>query len=142
MPYATVEDMRFALGERVLRVIGDFTGDLQHDQPNIDRAIEEASALADTYVDGPLTGPVSAALRRAVVDVAAFYLRSGKDMQTESSQAAYDAAIAWFKAIAAGKASISPEPPIDTSPVTLDPGDAETEGLGRVWSRQSARGVF
>lgn len=144
MPYATAEDMQYALGAKVLRVIGDFSGDLQADDPNINRAIAEASSLADSYIDGPLPDgtDVPAALRRAVVDIAAYYLRAGRDRQTESSQAAYDAAIEWLKTIASGKATILPDAGDPSSPVGLDPGDAESEGLERVWSRASARGVF
>jgi phage gp36-like protein len=141
VPYATVEDMQLALGEKVLRVIGDFTGDLAVDQPNIERALEEATALADSYIDGPITGAASAALRRAVIDIAAFHLRSGRDKQTESSRAAYNAAVEWLKAISAGKASLGGAEP-ETPAVSLDPGDAETEGLERIWSRESSRGVF
>lgn len=141
MAYATVQDMQLAFGERILRVIGDFTGDLAADAPNIERALEEASALADTYVDGPVTGPVSPALRRAVVDIAAFYLRSGKGQQTESSTAAYDAAIEWLRALAAGKASLGGTE-TESPSAPLYAGDAEAEGLERVWSRKSARGVF
>lgn len=148
MAYATVADMLLALGEAELRRVGDFTGDIVTDDPNCTAALDAASSLMDSYFGGTVTNsPTPPVLVRCAVDIAAWMMCSEKNMITEDRQTAYDNWIEWLKGIAAGKLDpgwiilyppTPPEPPLDA----IDPGDPEVSGLQRVWSRQSARGVF
>jgi len=142
---ASIEDMRLAIGEDTLRAIADHDGDRQVDEDVVTRALDEASALALSYLPQelipylPAEAPV--ALRRAVIDVAQGYLRQARDMSTDDSRAAQASAVRWLESIAKGVSQLGvvvPEPP---SGGAL-PGDPETDGLERVWSRSSARGVF
>lgn len=139
--YATIEDVQFALGADTLRAIADHNGDHVVDEGVVQRALEEASDFADTYLTGEsVPVPVPAALRRAVVDIAGNYLRTARDAGTEDSRLAYQSAVSWLKSISDGKATLTPEPP--GSPGAVDPGDPESMGIDRVWSRESARRVF
>jgi len=140
LPYATLEDMRFALGADTLRAIADHDGDHVIDEAVVQRALEEASAFADTYLSGeqPIPTPTPPALRRAVVDVAANFLRMARDAGTEDSRLAYANAVSWLKSVSDGKATLKPV----TAEPAVDPGDPESYGIERVWSRESARRVF
>lgn len=150
MRYASIDDMALAIGADTLRAIADHNGDRVADVDVIERALDEASALADTYIPrelsphiDPLAIPL--ALRRAVIDVAQQYMRQGRDMSTDDSRAAYAAAVRWLERIAAGTASLGvtvPPGQDDGSTVTYDPADPETEGQPRMWNRASASRVF
>lgn len=66
--YASVQDMTFAIGADTLRLIADHDGDSVADVQVVERALDEASALAATYVPqdllphlvGPSTPPTDA----------------------------------------------------------------------------------
>lgn len=147
MAYATVDDMVLALGEAVVRAIGDFTGDIVADDPNILAALDEASSICDSFIGGHVTQlPVPASLRRATVNIAAYLMAQAKDMVTSARQEGYDDAISWLRAIASGEIDpgwvivYPPVPPDEVTPQSA--GDPEVSGLQRVWSRITARGVF
>jgi phage gp36-like protein len=140
--YAIIDDVRFAIGDDTLRAIADHNGDHVIDDAVVLRALEEASALADTYLDDelPVPSPTPPALRRAVVDIAVNYLRSARDAGTDDSRLAYQGAISWLKSISDGKATLSPTP-ASTAGV-VDAGDPEAVGRGRLWTDARARRVF
>lgn len=145
--YATNQDVEAAVGTNVLAVIADHDGDHAYDPDVLNAALFEASSLADTYLDAELPVPVPAplALKRAVIDIAINYLREGRDLGTEGSRLAYTQAMKWLQAISDGKATLYPtdrEPTPAGDQVGYAPGDPETDGLERVWSRSSARRVF
>lgn len=143
--YAEIADVERAIGVDTLRAIADHNGDGIADNAVIEAALDDASALADTYLDDvqPLPSPPPAALRRAVITIATHYMRSPRALNTEDSREDYKQTIKWLEAIAAGKATLVPQPDVPTTPdAYVDPGDPEADGLGRVWSRESARRVF
>ena len=144
MAYASIEEVETAIGADTLRAIADHDGDHVRDDAVVLSALEDASALADTYLDGefPIPTPTPRALKRAVISIAVNDLREARDAGTESSRLMYQTAIAWLKSIADGKATLSPTAPTVADELGLDPGDPEAEGLARVWSRDSARRVF
>ncbi len=146
MAYASIEDMRLAIGEDTLRAIADHDGDREADDDVVTRALEEASALIDTYLPGELLpfipSPAPIALRRAAIDLAGTYLRQPRDQSTDDSRAAYAATVRWLEGIAKGTTQlvgVIVPPGVEG---IMDPGDPEVDGLARIWSRESARRVF
>ncbi len=150
MRYASIEDMSRALGADTLRAIADHDGDRVADDDVVLRALDEASALADTYIPREISPHIPAdaipmALRRAVVIVASTYLREARDMMTDDARASYAAVIRWLERIAAGTASLGvtvPPGADDGSSVAVDVADPEAESQGRIWNRASASRVF
>ena len=134
------------MGAQVLAMVADHDGDHAYDPDVIAAALEDASSVADTYLDAelPVPEPVPLALKRAVIDIAINFLREGRDLGTEGSRLAYAQAMKWLQAIADGKATLRPteRETTPTGEVVSAVGEAETDGLERVWSRASARKVF
>ena len=76
----------------------------------IAQAIEDAQSAIDGYLSGRYSTPLStppAAIKRLAGDIARYYLYD--DHATETVQKRYDAAIAFFRDVAAGKVSLGPE---------------------------------
>lgn len=139
MAYATQSDVEKAIGADRLAEVSDYTSPSTTIDPDVvNRALGEASALADTYLTAflPIT-TVPDVLRRAVVDIAVHRMRSGRDLSTEDSRRAYDEAIQWLRDVSCGKASLglpdSPELAL-TAP--------EVVSQTRLWTRDIGRGVF
>lgn len=132
--YATTADVQAAIGADRLLDIADHNGDRVLDLDTVERALAEASSIADSYLDDEeVPDPYPVALRRAVVDIAVQFLREPRDRSTDSSQRAHDSAIKWLERIAEGKATLTPSP---SSPlVDTDPGDPLIVSGDRVWSR-------
>ena len=148
MALATLDDATLALGADTLRAIADHDGDSVVDDAVVERALEEASAFALTFVPAdlvPYIDPLAVpqAMRRAVVFIAQHYLRQARDQSTDDSRAAYADALAWLKLLAAGTVKlvgvVVPEPPVAGG---YDAADPEAEGQPRMWNRRSASRVF
>lgn len=138
MPYATPSDIESALGTDVYREVSIRDADGVVDSSVVSAAIAAASSLADSYLTKwlPIT-VVPDALRDAVVAIAVQKLRLPRDMSTEDSRRAYDAAMAWLRDVSKGTASLG-------LPVPADP---EADGpwfdeVDRQFSRSSLRGVL
>lgn len=139
--------MLLALGEDTLRAIADHDGDRNIDDEVVAGALEQANGLALSYVPQNLVPYIDETnaplgLRRAIVAVAQHYLRQTRDQSTDDSRAMYADAIRWLEGVAVEKVKlVGIEVPqgVDTY---VDPGDPEADGLERIWSRESARGVF
>jgi phage gp36-like protein len=142
--YAAVEDVENAIGADTLRAIADHDGDHVVDPTVVESALDDAGSLADTFLAGefPIAVPTPKVLRRAVIAIAVNDMREGRDQGTEGSRLAYASAMSWLKAIADGKATMRATDPADELVDGADPGDPEATGLARMWSRESARGVF
>lgn len=77
---------------------------------NIEQAIEDAQSAIDGYLSGRYGTPMAtppAVVKRLASDVARYYLYD--DHATETVQKRYDAAIAFFRDVAAGKVMLGPE---------------------------------
>lgn len=76
----------------------------------IAQAIEDAQSAIDGYLSGRYGTPMAtppAVVKRLACDVARYYLYD--DHATETVQKRYDAAIAFFRDVAAGKVTLGPE---------------------------------
>ena len=107
---------------------------------NIGQSIADAESAIDGYLSSryltPLA-PVPDIVKRLACDVARYYLYD--DHATETVQKRYDAAIAFFRDVSAGKVSLGAE--VQSSGVaSTGGGSVEMVTAGRVFSR-SARGL-
>lgn len=104
---------------------------------NINQAITDAQSVIDSYLSSrygtPLPTP-GAVVTRLASDIARYYLYD--DHATETVQKRYDAAIAFFRDVAAGKGSLGPEAQ-SSAPAG---GTVEVVSPDRVFSRP-ARGL-
>lgn len=149
MRYASIEDMALAIGSDTLRAIGDHDGDRIADDPVVLRALDEASALAESYIPreiSPHINPASIppALRAAVVAIADHRLRRVRNQANDDSREAHAEAIRWLERLSSGTTSLG----IDVPPGTDDgssiamSADPEAEGQPRLWNRTSSSRVF
>lgn len=143
---ASIAEVEAIVGADTLRDIADHDGDHVRDDAVIQAALDSASDLALSYCSGqlPIPVPTPLALKRAVVIIAINDMREPRDMGTEGSRIAYQSVISWLKLVAESKAKLSaPEPEEQAgAEVGYDASDPEVDGLERIWSRKSARGVF
>lgn len=103
----------------------------------IDRAIADAQSAMDGCLSGRYGTPMPtppAIVQRLGCDIARYYLYD--DQATETIQKRYDAAIAFFRDVAAGKVTLGPE----AEAAAPTGGTVEMVTAGRVFSR-SARGL-
>lgn len=103
---------------------------------NIEQAIDDAQSAIDGYLSGRYGTPMPtppAVVKRLACDIARYYLHD--DHATETIQKRYDAAIAFFRDVAAGKVTLGPE----AESAAPTGGTVEMVTTGRVFSR-SARG--
>lgn len=144
MAYATIADVESVIGADTLRSIADHDGDHVRDDAVVTEALENASAVAESYLDDelPIAIPAPRSLKRAVIAIAVNDLREARDIGTESSRLNFSSAMKWLEAISAGKATLSPGQGDTEGGFAVDPGDPETSGLARVWSRDSARRIL
>lgn len=142
MRFAEIEHVQQVIGVDRLLDIADHDGDRVLDEAVVERALDDASSLASSYLDGEVVPvPPPFVLRRAVVDIAVQLMREPRDRSTDASQRAHDAAIKWLERIAEGKATLTPSTPTATAtgdaagPVTLEADDRE-------WTRAAALKVL
>lgn len=103
---------------------------------NIEQAIDDAQSAIDGYLSGRYGTPMAtppAIVKRLACDMARYFLYD--DHATETVQKRYDAAIAFFRDVAAGKVTLGPE--AQSTPTAG--GTVQMVSAGRVFSR-SARG--
>lgn len=101
---------------------------------NIEQSIVDAQSAVDGYLSGRYGTPMAtppAVVKRLACDIARYYLYD--DHATETVQKRYDAAIAFFRDVSAGKVTLGPEAQ-SAAPVG---GSVEMVTSGRVFSRGS-----
>ena len=105
----------------------------------VDRALADASAMAEDYLRGryqlPLAG-TPAALVLMVCDIARYYLFD--DRVPEVVEARYKAAVAWLKDVARGTVTLDSAA---AAPNEQGVGAAVVEGPARVFSRDNMAGL-
>lgn len=107
--------------------------------PKVDRALLDASAMADDYLRAKYTLPLAGiphTLVLMVCDIARYYLYD--DAATETVVRRYKDAIAWLIQIANGTVPLDG---VDAPPVETSTGSAQLSGPGRVFSRDSMKGL-
>lgn len=103
---------------------------------SIDQAIEDAQSAIDGYLSSRYSTPMPtppAVVKRLACDIARYYLHD--DRATETIQKRYDAALAFFRDVSAGKVSLGPE----AATAAPTGGTVEMVTAGRVFGR-AARG--
>ncbi|MEZ5571173.1 MAG: DUF1320 domain-containing protein [Halioglobus sp.] len=105
--------------------------------PKIDRALLDASDIADDYLRGRYTLPL-AGLPRALVlnvsDIARYFLYD--DAVTEIVEKRYQGAVQWLGKVASGAITLDST---EASPPETSTGSANISGPGRIFSRDSMR---
>jgi phage gp36-like protein len=104
---------------------------------SIEQAIEDAQSAIDGYLSGRYGTPIAtppAVVKRLACDIARYYLYD--DHATETVQKRYDAAIAFFRDVSAGKVTLGAE----TQATQPAGGIVEIVTSDRVFSR-SGRGL-
>lgn len=106
----------------------------------IGRALADADATIDGYLVARYPVPFAAApaiVVRLACDMARYYLYD--DQATETVQKRYDAALAYFRDVAAGKVSLGPEAAAASAPGA---GGVEMNSDATVWSRSASQGFI
>ena len=119
MAYCTQAQIEDRYREADLIRMADYDGDGQADADVIARAITDADALIDSYLQVkfvvPVT-PVPPVLRNHAITIAWYNLELGRRSVTEDTRKAYEDVIAWLKALVAGTVDIGLEPKPAASP--------------------------
>jgi phage gp36-like protein len=141
MPYATSIDITNRYGSNALLIAADRDNDGVVDTAAVERALNDASALIDTYIGARYSLPlpeVPDVLMAYCVDIALYKL-SADIAYTEEKRKRYDDAISGLVNISKGIATLTfisgGEP--DTST-----GDVELISADRQFSRKSMRSVL
>jgi len=139
MAYATLDDLKQRFGETEIVQLTDRNGDDTADQAVVDRALEDASAIADSYLARRHTVPLDPAplvLVSAVCDIARARLYDANVPEAVTSRK--DEAIGWLKRVADGKADAITDP---AGGAKDEPAAISTKSNGlRVFDRDSLRG--
>jgi len=109
MAYSTEADIKKQLPEEQLIELSDDDGDGVADSGVVERAITDADAEIDSYLSVRYTVPLSPVPARAQqlsVDIAIWNLYSRRTVLDEIREKRYNAAIAFLKDVASGKANI------------------------------------
>lgn len=107
--------------------------------PKIERVLQSASDLADSYLRGRYELPLAGTPRVLifnVCDIARYYLYD--DAATEQVEKRYKTAIAWLKSVSDGTVTLDSD---DAVQPEEGRGAAVIEGPGRVFSRDSMSGL-
>lgn len=139
--YCTLEDLKKQVREEVLVELTDDERLGQVNTERVNRAIEDASALIDSYASArypvPLD-PVPAVIRRVAVDIALYNLfsRRGFDEEKSADKAIvdrYKGALEFLELLAKGLVSIGvSQPPAE--------GGAAIRSAGRTFTRKTLEG--
>lgn len=105
----------------------------------IGRALADADATIDGYLAARYPVPFAAApaiVGRLACDMARYYLYD--DQATETVQKRYDAALAYFRDVSAGKVSLGPQ----TETPAASAGSVEMQSGATVWGRGASQGFI
>lgn len=138
--YTNKQNMIDAYGERSLIELTDRADEPANviDDAILDRAIEEAGYLADSYVGIRYNTVLarSAPVLREHVQAIAYY-KLHRSNYPDEVRTAYEDSIAFLKGISSGIANLDIE---GVQPASA-PADARVDGPKRVFSRDSLRGL-
>ncbi len=132
MAYASVSDLQERFGDNEILQLTDRDGDDSPDSGVADRALEDASATADSYLARRHDVPLSAApavLVAVVCDLARARLYDDNAPEVVTSRK--DDALAWLKRVAKGEADVISEQ-----------GRVDTDAAPAVSTRSSGQRVF
>lgn len=106
MPYATVDHIRHAISPDEFHNLTDQNHDGTLDMARVEQALDDASAVADSYIAAflPLASTPSA-LRVAVVDIAIYRLASTEPSSDQELR--FKAAMKWLSDASVGKVRLA-----------------------------------
>jgi phage gp36-like protein len=137
--YATRNDIATKYGERFLVSISDRNRDGQSDDVSINRALDDAEELINSFLgaeyDLPLS-PVPPVLRNCCVDMAVYQLCITHDKLTDEKTKRNEQCLAWLALIAEGTIVLG----VDDEPASSTPVSHETET--RVMGRDNLAGLI
>lgn len=144
MSYVTAQDIIDRYGQAFFDGLADPDMDGTPDDIRVTRALADATSTADSYLGARYPVPLAAVpdvVKRAAIDLAAFNLCPDAASMTDIIESRNKAAIAMFKDIASGRASLGAAEPSGgaTEPGTLGDGDILVSGPPRIFDRDSLR---
>ena len=119
MSYASVADLVLRYGEATITGLTDLKRSGLVDNEVAQQGLDDASAEINGYLAGRYTLPLPHPLRLLVVyccDMAVYRLATGKRQLTEDMVHRYEAAVAYLKLVAAGKAGLGVGDTADEKP--------------------------
>jgi len=114
--YCDADDVVDQLDEAVLIQLTDDEDAGVVNTARVERAINDAEALIDSYCGGKYTVPfetVPAIIRKYAVDIAIYSLYARRQGAPEDRKTRYDEAVAFLKDVAAGKVTLGVQPAPD-----------------------------
>lgn len=114
MAYITIDELRAYLQKKDIEQLSDDVNGTSDAEEVITPILESATDICNSYIGVRYTVPLTApdyAIKDACAKIATYYLHLRRDWTvTETIEKAYEAAIAWLKNVAQGKA-VLPIPP-------------------------------
>ncbi|MDQ0454713.1 gp436 family protein [Rhizobium paknamense] len=144
MTYCTKQDLIDRFGEKELIQLTDRVNSPASaiDDTVVERAIADATALADGYIGKAYSLPlvtVPEVLTKLTCDVARYYLHFKGVEKDSPVQRAYDQAVSFFKDVAKGLVQLV-ETETGGVPPASGGGQVKVVAATKVFSRQSLRG--
>jgi phage gp36-like protein len=141
VPYATQQDLVDRFGEEELIQLTDRTNIPVStiDPVVVGRAIDDASALIDGYLQKVLALPLSVVppvLSKSASDIARYYLHGKAADKDSPVTRAYNEAVGWLKDVSKGLVQLSAE---GEAPKAAGGGTVKASAPGRVFTRDSLR---
>ncbi len=113
MAYVTLQELEDRFGTEEILALTDRDGDGTPDSAVVDRAVADAGAEVDSYLEPrytvPLADPVPEMVRRVAADITRYRLYD--NAPSDEVRTRYEDAVAWLKRVSEGKASIGVEMP-------------------------------
>ena len=109
MAYCSESDIEDRMGQDRLMALADHDGDGTADAEVVDRAIEDAQSLIDSYLDTRYAVPVSPVpdrLKSCAVSLAVYFMALGRDSVTPDLRSHYEGQLRWLEDVVAGRASL------------------------------------
>jgi len=139
MPYCTQNDLLNQLTQAELVQLTDDAGSGNVDTAKVDAAIAAASATIDAYAGARYTLPLQASekVKQLCVDLAIYELEKRRRRLREATASARDAALAFLRDLAAGRAVLD-QPP-GAQPQTSE-ADVKKTAQERIFSDEKLAG--
>jgi phage gp36-like protein len=145
MPYCTITDFITTFGEQeAVAVTNLYTpGAIAIDEPNLEQALTDASALIDGYIQGRVTLPftdlqVPATLKACCADIARY--RLDRNRCREEVRIRYEDWISWLKDVSKGVVNLGLDSQLPPESPTLVPDRVYVRASDRVFTDDVLRG--
>ena len=136
MSYCTLSDIQTRTGSDQLLALADHDGDGSPDQAVVDRAIDDAESLINSYLGARYSVPLDDtpdSIRACAVSLAVYFLQLGRDSVTPDVRADYESQLGWLEEVARGQVSLGTAAEPDRDPEA--PG-VRYDGATRLFGRE------